>query len=133
MHEFTTEYSSLEEFSAATNLNPFILDDDGLICTSIIENSSEYSGRSLLTDYELGTDGILTITQRWMPDDKIRSSGNDSFDNSFALQDGTIVYYSIDDQDGSFNAIFLLETSTCQIYVNKEPYISHIMTVMQNH
>lgn len=129
--ETITKYESLEDFAAATRLSPFTLNLPDMQCISIIEQNSQFVGRSLKSQYGIGSDGLLVVTQRWSYNDNLSIWTNGGFDKTLTLTDGTVLYYSIDKQDGSFDGACLLEDSLCQIYINKEPYISQVIGMLQ--
>ena len=130
--EINTEYETVEEFKKRTGITPFTIECDGLTCVSVREHYSSYAGRNLWIDYQIGQDGEVSILQSWLYyDDSVSVSANSEYDNSFTLFNGAELHYAIDEIDGSFNGVSVLEDSMLQISINDSAYFEEVVEALK--
>lgn len=128
----TIEYVSIDEFCSATGLTPYVLNFDNWDCTAIVESNSETTGKSLRTEYQTANgDGVVNILQKWLINTQYDILSNGGFDNLILLSNGAEFHYAIDAIDGSLDGVCLLDDSMLWIHINKEPYISQVISFLQ--
>lgn len=110
-------YDSVAAFESVYYLDAFELTSDLLTCVEVVEHNNIFTGKSLRIRYQTVDGKIVSLLEQWYLGD-----GQSVFTNGaiqeHAVLGGRTMQYAIDESNGSFDGIVLLDHSILMVYAD---------------
>ena len=126
--DIVLEYDDFESFASEYGLAPVKLTSKDFACISIILTKSETTGFSLSSRYS-STEGDIIVKQKWLFDEKMSLGSNSDDWKVIRILGETDLLYVIDEIDGVFDGIALLNDSV--LWVTAQPSVN-ILSELSN-